>query len=58
MLKNLGFKDYQLISGLNNSARVLINDFNQFNPYPRAIAINIERNTEQLTNFLNKYENK
>ena len=58
MLKNIGFKDFQLISGLNNATRILINDFNQLNPYPRAIAINIERDTEQLTNFLNVHENK
>jgi hypothetical protein len=56
MLKKIGFKDFQLISGLNNSARILVNDFNQLNPYPRAIAINIERNSQQLTNFLNIYE--
>ena len=52
MLKNLGFKDIQLICGLNNSTRILINDFNKLNPYPRAISVNIERDTEQLQNFL------
>ncbi len=53
VLTKLGFKDFKLISGLNNSARILINDFNQLNPYPRARAINIERDTEQLEKFLN-----
>jgi hypothetical protein len=52
MLKKIGFKDFKLISELNNSARILINDFNQVNPYPRAKAINIERDIDQLEKFL------
>jgi len=52
MLTNIGFKNYQLIMNLNNSARVLINDYNDMNPYPRATAINIRRNTDNLSDFL------
>ena len=53
MLEDLGFKDFQLIIGLLNSKRILINDFNSANPWPRAIALNIERNSDTLTNYLN-----
>ena len=52
MLNGLGFKDYKLVSGLQNSKRILINDFNTANPYPRAEAINIERNADVLSKFL------
>jgi len=52
ILDNLGFKNYTLISGLPNSKRILINDFNKANPYPRAIAINIQRDTDELDNYL------
>lgn len=52
LLKDLGFKKFQLICGLNNSARVLINDYNDANPYPRASAINIRRDAENLKDFL------
>jgi len=52
MLESLGFKNFQLLMNLNNSARVLINDYNEMNPYPRASAINIRRNSDNLSDFL------
>ena len=52
MLTDLGFVDFKLISGLSNTKRVLINDYNEANPYPRAVAINIKRNHDNLTDFL------
>ena len=52
MLQQLGFDDFRLISGLPNTKRVLINDYNEANPYPRAIAINIKRDTDNLKDFL------
>lgn len=52
MLTNLGFKNFSLITGLNNSRRILINDYNELNPYPRASAINIPRNSGTLKDFL------
>lgn len=52
MLINLGFKKHQLITGLQNSRRILINDFNKTNPFPRATAINIPRNSDTLEDFL------
>lgn len=52
MLESLGFKDFHLICGLLNSKRILINDFNVANPFPRAEAVNIFRNDDTLKNFL------
>ena len=52
MLKKLGFTNYTLIVGLNNAKRILINDFDIGNPYPRAEAINIERNSDTLGLYL------
>lgn len=51
MLKKLGFENLNIIMGLNNCKRVLINDFNYANPYPRAIAVNIERNTDTINKY-------
>ena len=52
MLVTLGFRNFQLIMGLQNSRRILINDFNNSNPYPRATAINVERDKDQVANYL------
>lgn len=52
MLKQLGFDTFILLMNLNNSARVLINDYNDANPYPRATAINIRRNEDNLGDFI------
>lgn len=52
-LENIGFVNPTLIMGLYNCKRVLINDFNDANPYPRAIGINIERNSDSLYKHLN-----
>jgi len=52
-LENIGFRNPNIIMGLYNCKRVLINDFNKANPYPRAISINIERNSDELSNQLN-----
>lgn len=51
MLENLGLEGV-LITGLNNTRRILINDYNTANPYPRAEAINIPRNSDTLKDFL------
>jgi hypothetical protein len=46
------FKRYQLIMGVNNSRRILINDFNETNPHPRAVAINVRRDMDELKDYL------
>lgn len=52
MLRSLGFINFQLITNLHNARRVLINDYNTSNPYPRAEAINIQRDHDNLRDFL------
>lgn len=52
MLYDLGFMSFTLIEGLQNSRRILINDYNNANPYPRAEAINIRRDSDNLSDFL------
>jgi hypothetical protein len=52
MLVSLGFRNFELIMGLQNTRRILINDFNSANPYPRATAINVERDKDQVANYL------
>lgn len=51
-IEDLGFKNFQLIIGLQNSRRILINDYNEANPYPRAVAVNIYRNADNISDFL------
>lgn len=52
MLRSLGFKNIILLIGLNASRRILINDYNNANPYPRAEAINLKRDADNLKDFL------
>ena len=52
MLRSLGFYNFNLCMGLHNARRVLINDYNSSNPYPRAEAINIHRDNDNLKDFL------
>lgn len=52
MLTDLGFRDYVLLSGLLNARRVLINDYNDANPWPRAEAINLRRDEDRLGDYI------
>ena len=52
MLYELGFKSFSLLDGLQNASRILINDYNNANPHPRAIAVNIKRDSDNLSDFL------
>lgn len=52
ILNKLGFTEFQLLTGLNNSARLLINDYNSSNPFPRASAVNIKRDSDNLSDYL------
>jgi hypothetical protein len=49
----LGFRDYILLMGLPHAKRILINDFANTNAYPTALAINLERNSSNLSSYLN-----
>jgi hypothetical protein len=51
-LSDLGFKNFELILGLPHAKRILINDFAPTNPYPSALAINLERNSTRLAEYL------
>lgn len=51
LLQQLGFINYRLVSGLNTTNRILVNDFDYSNPYPSASAINIKRNNEDLERY-------
>lgn len=52
MLEGLGFSNVQLISGLPNARRILINDYNAANPFPRAVAVNLKRDSDNLSDFI------
>jgi len=54
ILDTLGFRNYGLIMGLLNTKRLLINDYNEANPFPRAEAINTRRDSDDLKSFINK----
>lgn len=43
-LHKQGLQKFHLVCGLPHSRRLIINDFSNTNPYPSAIAINVERN--------------
>ncbi len=47
-----GLGDVQIILGLLHARRVLINDFAPTNPFPSAVAINLERNSQNLSNYI------
>lgn len=51
-LKNLGFENFRLIMGIPHGPRVLINDYHVTNPYPTAIAVNLERNKGNIEDFI------
>jgi hypothetical protein len=52
MLRRMGFSGFRLLCGLSNTKRILINDYNDANPHPRAIAINLRRDQDNLKDFL------
>jgi hypothetical protein len=51
-LKERGILYDELLMGLPHCKRVIINDFAKSNPYPSCEAINIPRNTDNLSEFL------
>ena len=51
-LDGLGFGDCQLVMNVHHSKRILINDYANSNPYPTAVAINIERDNENLGDMI------
>jgi choline kinase len=51
-LVDLGFIKPNIVAGLFHSKRILVNDFAVTNPYPSASAINLMRNSDNLSDFL------
>lgn len=51
-LKNLGFRNFRLILGLNHTQRILINDFTTHSPNPTALAINLLRDKDDLNIYV------
>jgi hypothetical protein len=51
MLESLGFDNFELIMDLLNAKRVIINDYNTANPFPRAVAINVIRDSDTLDEY-------
>ena len=52
MLDQLGFGNCQLIMDMHHSQRIVINDYAPTNPYPSALAINLPRNSDTLSDQL------
>lgn len=57
-LTGIGFRNFELICGLPHAKRILVNDFADSNPYPSALAINLERNSNSLSNMLSSVVNR
>lgn len=53
LLKENNIKYRNIIMNLPHGRRILVNDFSNTNPYPSAIAINIERDSLELGNIFN-----
>ena len=51
-LEKIGLKYDALIMDALHNQRILVNDFSRSNPFPSAMAINVERDTDQLCHFL------
>ena len=54
MLESLGFDDCILIMDLIKGTRILVNDYDEANPFPRAVAQNTLRNSDDLPRELSK----
>jgi hypothetical protein len=51
-LERLGLKYKELIMGLQHCKRIIINDYSSTNPYKSCDAINLKRNSDDLTELL------
>lgn len=52
MLESLGFHNFLLIMNLIKGTRILVNDYDEANPFPRAIAQNTLRDSDDLSREL------
>jgi hypothetical protein len=51
-LQREGIKYHSIIFGLLHGKRVLVNDYSKTNPYPSSVAINLKRNSDELSSLL------
>jgi len=51
-LEEHGIKYHALVMGCNHAKRFLINDFSNSNSYPTALAINLERDSDDLQKYI------
>jgi len=51
-LKRIGLKYHRILFGLLHAKRIIINDYSKTNPYRSCDAINLPRNSTQLTEML------
>ena len=57
ILKKFNIKYKYILTDLQHSRRVLINDFSNTNPFPSALAINLERDSKELASILKSIYN-
>jgi len=53
-LRSAGLQVDQFVMGLPHGSRYLVNDFSATNPFPSAVAINLERDSTTLHAYLNR----
>lgn len=51
-LKEIGLQYHDIIFNLPHAKRILVNDYSTSNPYPSAIAVNLDRDSQKLTHLL------
>lgn len=51
-LKKYGVKYHKIIMDLYPAQRIIVNDFANSNPYPSAVAINIQRDSNKLSDYI------
>ena len=54
-LDRLGLQFHGLIMGLHHTQRIIINDFSNSNPWPSCVAINVERDSSSLSDYLSGF---
>ncbi len=52
-IEHIGLKFHRILFGLLHAKRIVINDYSDSNPYRSCDAINLRRNSEELTEMLN-----
>lgn len=57
ILKNYNIKYKYILTDLLHSRRVLVNDFSNTNPFPSALAINLERDSKELASIFKSIHN-